>query len=361
MNNTDLYVNKQRFELLCIGDYLYFIYLFYNSIFIKNPSMLSILKNSLFALSDKLGIKDVIILHNKKITIKLYEVIGSELIDKWFSILESTNIDPKSIFTGELFKWLIDPNKMMFLKVKINKSSNNVNNSASNNVNNSATNQYINKPVRYFSNVLKERVERKKKVEIQNPFTLSIPEFVEEEYYTNKLNEFTNQFQQKPKNNTSGTMSSILVSPDGKYLFKQTKSGYKKYHSNECQVYNFLQKELSKFVEERTLFVRCYKNGILLRNGGISLYQMIKEKTIPNIKWFEKLFDNIKILHLLGVVHNDLNCKNIVGDHAFLIDFGLARISKTYIDEDIVYFLNFIDEFFFNLFNIFYKIKDVSP
>ena len=148
-------------------------------------------------------------------------------------------------------------------------------------------------------------------------------------------------------------MSSILVSPDRTQLFKQLKPGYKKYHSNECQVYNFLQEISPQYIDERTCFIRCYKNGILLRYGGISLYQMIKEKKIPNRSWFERLFTNIKIIHLAGIAHNDLDCKNIVGDGAFLIDFGLAKISDTDIDEDTGTFLNFIDNFFFNFLFIF--------
>jgi tRNA A-37 threonylcarbamoyl transferase component Bud32 len=80
---------------------------------------------------------------------------------------------------------------------------------------------------------------------------------------------------------------------------------------------------------------------------------MIKEKNIPNMDWFDQLFKNIKILHLAGVAHNDLHCKNIVGDEALLIDFGLARISKTDIDEDTGTFLIFINNFFINFLYIF--------
>jgi tRNA A-37 threonylcarbamoyl transferase component Bud32 len=82
---------------------------------------------------------------------------------------------------------------------------------------------------------------------------------------------------------------------------------------------------------------------------------MIKEKKIPDMDWFEELFLNIKILHLTGIAHNDLHCKNIVGDRAFLIDFGLARISDTDIDENSELFLNFINDFFFEFFYIFSK------
>lgn len=343
MNNTALFIDKKYFEILCISDYIYFIYSFYFSIFIKNPRMLSILKNSLLALSDKEGIKKKISSNNKKINIELYKAMGPELIDEWFIILESRGIDPKSIFTGELFRWLVqpEPNKIIPSILIDKKLATSISNQSNNNVG-------------YFSNTLRRRSEKKKEEERQARITVNIPESVEEEYNTNKLNDFNNtQFEKNPKNNTSGAMSRILVSPDRTQLFKQLKPGYKKYHSNECQVYNLLQEISPEYINERTCFIRCYKNGILLRYGGISLYQMIKEKKIPNMDWFNELFLNIQILHLAGIAHNDLYCKNIVGEGAFLIDFGLARIYKTDIDENIELFLKFIDNFFINFLYIF--------
>jgi len=345
MNNTELYIDKNYFEKLCISDYMHFIYSFYFSIFIKNPVALDILKKSLLALSEKEDIKRAItstITSKKKIEFELYEAMGSELIDKWFDFLKSREIDPKSIFTGELFRWLVEPelNKIIPSRLVVKKSTTKINNESNNNV-------------QYFSNALRRRAERKKEEERTKHFKINIPKIEEKQYNINKLNEFTELFVQKPKNNTSGAMSSILVSPNGSQLFKQTKSGYKKHHLNECQVYNLLQEISPQYIDERTCFIRCYKNGILLRYGGISLYQMIKEKNIPNMNWFKQLFKNIKLLHLAGVAHNDLHCKNIVGDKALLIDFGLARISDTDIDENIELFLIFINKFFFNFLYIF--------
>jgi hypothetical protein len=344
MNNTTLFIDKKYFEILCISDYIHFIYSFYITIFIKEPVLVDILKKSLLALSDKEVIKNGITSNKIKEKFELYKAMGPKLINEWFNMLESQKIDPKSIFTGELFRWLVEPEpkKIIPSRLVIKKSATtNRNNQSNNNVG-------------YFSNTLRRRSERKIEVERQAHITVNIPESVEEEYNTNKLNEFNNkQFEKKPKNNTSGAMSRILVSPDGTQLFKQLKPGYKKYHSNECQVYNLLQEISPQYIDERTCFIRCYKNGILLRYGGISLYQMIKERKIPNISWFERLFTNIKIIHLAGIAHNDLHCKNIVGDGAFLIDFGLAKISDTDIDEDTRTFLNFIDNFFFNFLFIF--------
>jgi hypothetical protein len=223
MNNTELYIDKNYFEILCISDYIHFIYSFYFSIFIKNPVALDLLKKSLLALSDKEVIKKGITSNKKKIKIELYQAMGPKLIDKWFDLLKSREIDPKSIFTGELFKWLVEHELSQIIPsiLVVKKSTTNINNESNNNV-------------PYFSNALRKRAERKKEEERQTRFKVNIPEIVEEQYNINKLNEFTGQFVQKTKNNTSGAMSSILVSPNGTQLFKQSKPGYKKYHSNEC-------------------------------------------------------------------------------------------------------------------------------
>ena len=53
MNNTIRFVDKKYFEILCINDYMHFIYLFYFTIFINDKTLISLLKNSLIALSDQ--------------------------------------------------------------------------------------------------------------------------------------------------------------------------------------------------------------------------------------------------------------------------------------------------------------------
>jgi len=44
MNNTKLFVDKKNFEILCISDYIHFIYSFYITIFLKNPVALDIIR-----------------------------------------------------------------------------------------------------------------------------------------------------------------------------------------------------------------------------------------------------------------------------------------------------------------------------
>ena len=363
MNNKDLYVDKKRFEILCINDYMHFIYSFYFTIFINDQNMISLLKNSLIALSDEKVIKQEIRSDNNKIGIDLYKAMEPKLIDSWFRSLKSKNIDPKEIFSGELFRWLVESNKMTPKELPIGSNAINIKVSIPNfvednfNIPGSMSNN-----TGSFSNAIKRREERKKTQPNQKKINIKvkIPESVEEEYNTNKLNEFNNkQYEKKPKNNTSGSMSNILVSPDRTQLFKQLKTGYKKYHSNECKVYNLLKQELStESIDDLICFIQCYKNGILLRYGGISLYQMIKDKKVPNKEWFIILFDKINLIHLVGVAHNDLHCKNIVGDGerkeiSFLIDFGLAKICDTDIDVDTGDFLEFIESFFFKFLFIF--------
>jgi len=379
MNNTNRFVDKKNFEILCINDYMHFIYSFYFTIFINDKTLISLLKNSLIALSDQKIIDQEIRSDNERISINLNQAMEPELINKWFSSLKSINIDPKEIFAGELFIWLFESNKMtplglpiksntskrrekkqINIKVNIQKSGEDdeLNNKQFEKKPKNNTSGSMSNNIGFFSNAIKRREERKKTQINQKNIIVKIPESVEEEYNTNKLYEFNNkQFEKNLKNNTSGAMSNILVSPDRTQLFKQLKPGYKKYHSNECKVYNLLKQKLStKTIDDLICFIQCYKNGILLRYGGISLYQMIKDKKVPNKEWFKTLFDKINLIHLVGIAHNDLHPKNIVGDgkeESFLIDFGLAKISDTDIDEDTGNFLEFIDDFFFNFFFIF--------
>ena len=73
MDNTILFVDKNYFEILCISDYIHFIYSFYITIFLKNPVALDIFKKSLLALSDKEVIKSGIISNKKNLNfIKLW-------------------------------------------------------------------------------------------------------------------------------------------------------------------------------------------------------------------------------------------------------------------------------------------------
>ena len=88
MNNTDLYVDKQRFEILCINDYMHIIYSFYFTIFINDQNMISLLKNSLIALSDEKVKNQEIRSDNNRIGIDLYQAMGPKLINKWFSSLK---------------------------------------------------------------------------------------------------------------------------------------------------------------------------------------------------------------------------------------------------------------------------------
>jgi tRNA A-37 threonylcarbamoyl transferase component Bud32 len=78
---------------------------------------------------------------------------------------------------------------------------------------------------------------------------------------------------------------------------------------------------------------------------------MIERKEIPNMDWFNQLFSNIYVIHVAGVAHNDLDCKNIVGTGAFLINFGLSKIINVDIDENTESFLISINTFFYNFLN----------
>jgi tRNA A-37 threonylcarbamoyl transferase component Bud32 len=112
-----------------------------------------------------------------------------------------------------------------------------------------------------------------------------------------------------------------------KYSSKQP-AQTKKNLENECRVYAYLRNTSPEFLENCTCFVNCFTDGILLKNGGNSLEQMLKENTFTfSIVYFQQFFNKLHELHKLLVTHNDLHVGNVVGvfDVRF-IDFGLANI-----------------------------------
>jgi hypothetical protein len=131
---------------------------------------------------------------------------------------------------------------------------------------------------------------------------------------------------------TSGKQSNMMVNSDNEFYFKKFSSKQpaqtKRNLENECRVYAYLRKTSPEFIEDSTCFVNCYRNGILLRNGGSSLKEMLKSGTFRFIKqYFDIFFLILFQLHKLLVTHNDLHVGNVVGvSDIRLIDFGLANI-----------------------------------
>jgi tRNA A-37 threonylcarbamoyl transferase component Bud32 len=69
-----------------------------------------------------------------------------------------------------------------------------------------------------------------------------------------------------------------------------------------------------------------YKNYYIERDGGLDLHTMMRAR------------ESLRALHALGVLHNDVELRNVVkregGDDAVLwVDFELARIRKPEDDD----------------------------
>jgi hypothetical protein len=153
---------------------------------------------------------------------------------------------------------------------------------------------------------------------------------------------------------SAGKQSNMMVSSDKNYYFKKYSSKdpaqTKKNLENECRVYAYLGGKNLVFLANCTCFVNCFTNGILLKNGGNSLEQMLNENTFTfSEDYFKQFFYKLHELHKLLVTHNDLHVGNVVGYvNVLFIDFGLATIYPLEVlDEN---FLQLIYDAFSGLF-----------
>ena len=375
MNNNSGITKLRDFELGCINDYMHFILSFYFIFFKDLPGKLNIVKQLLLNLGNKNAFK------------------LNSMNKPNIELLTAKKFGNGSIFTGEITRILLEENKkpskpanerspmtlnrlklspnispinspintpinspkmkrkIMKLSLKLNNSANSASESLGNS---SRSNEEQWSRLSFSSNNTKklnksnnDKESLNSKNNTRDLFSMSSLGSNGEQLPSNStLNLNTSIFSKK--NNSSGAMSTILMSPNGFHLFKQPKNQRnKRAFSNECKVYSHLEQKDPTFVDKCTCFIKCYPNGILLKNGGFSLKQMIESKPPSN---FQKLFKNILDLHMLRVVHNDLHCGNIVGDDYRFIDFGLAKICPPRIHIDINFLKN-INIFFQNFFN----------
>lgn len=160
-----------------------------------------------------------------------------------------------------------------------------------------------------------------------------------------------NNSEYKPFKASTGVQSSMKVNNKNnpRYYLKtvdpKNPDGSLNALKNECKIFYYLYQKNRFFLENFTCFVRCYKNGILLRNGGIVLSSQLKSQTFEfnaqNIQNLLNFFSILLELHKLLITHNDLKVDNIVGfdrNDVRIIDFGQSEI---HLEE-------FYDELFFN-------------
>lgn len=84
---------------------------------------------------------------------------------------------------------------------------------------------------------------------------------------------------------------------------------------HECQIYDYLKEKSKFFIDNCSCFVRCSDDSVFLRDCGITFEELILENK-NNVNLFqyilENLFEKIHFLHLLGVAHNNLDCRNVL-------------------------------------------------
>ena len=152
---------------------------------------------------------------------------------------------------------------------------------------------------------------------------------------------------------TAGEQSNMMVSSNGNFFFKAFSALdllKKRQFENECRVYLYLQKKNPVFIRNSTCLVACYSDGILLRNRGISLEQLLKSRQQLNLEILRQnllqFFPKVLELHCSGVSHNDLHCHNVVGfdksNDVRLIDFGLAKTCRDTINTGFLRRLNIV-------------------
>lgn len=149
---------------------------------------------------------------------------------------------------------------------------------------------------------------------------------------------------------TDGEQSNMMRSKNGQEFFKTLSLdnvSKKRQFDNECRVYLYLQQVNPDFLRDSTCFVDCYSDGILLRDGGMSLSQLLKSNRInkENLKQnLQQFFPKVLVLHCSGVSHNDLHLHNVVGfdrrNNVCFIDFGLAITCREEINIDFLRRLN---------------------
>jgi hypothetical protein len=165
---------------------------------------------------------------------------------------------------------------------------------------------------------------------------------------------------------TSGQQSNMMVSANGNLFFKTLKSqklSKRKQFDNEYSVYEYLKKANPSFLQNSTCFVACYSDGILLKNGGLSLHELLKEPSRVNPEQLKfnllNFFPKVLELQNCGVSHDDLHCGNVVGfdrNDLRFIDFGLSKTCKESPNGDFLKRLNMVFREIFFYFAMKYRL-----
>jgi hypothetical protein len=317
MNNSqELVLDERSFYVKCINDYVHFILSFYNLV-LKNDKRYTQLIDILFKYFMTGEFEDDLV--NSSSLKNFFTKNGNKIknIDKMEVILKSRNNTTP-------------------IKTKRKRSS--VNNEFNNNREPTSPRFTIGKRRLLYKNLKLNIESNENKNEKQKATQLfkNLPDF-------NRLSNF-HSIQ------TSGEQSNMMLSTNGNFFFKTFKpnnSSKRRQFENECRVYLHLKKINPLFLQNSSCFVACYTNGLLLKNGGLSLHDLLEKSYIydPSILKLDlqNFFQKVLELQLSGVTHNDLHCGNVVGfdrhDLRF-IDFGLAKTCEVVLNMDFLVRLN---------------------
>jgi hypothetical protein len=333
MNNSqELVLDERSFFVKCINDYVHFITSFYNLMLSTEQSK---------------EVKDILYIYFVEGKFEHDLFSSPEILKNFFNRngnkLKEINRLQSLFITNRMQAEVEQPTK----KRSSNSSSTNNNDSER-----SPPERSI------FQRRLRGRPALSSIVSYNNNDNLSpVPTTLIDNSYRkfNQLSNFTNI-------KTSGQQSNMMVSSNGNFFFKTLKSwdlSKRRQFKNECRIYRHLQERKPLFLKNSTCFVECYSDGILLKNGGLSLYHLLKIKKKKSNTFnskqlnpiLQQFFSKVLELQLSGVTHNDLHCDNVVGfdrhDLRF-IDFGLAKTCEVVLNMDFLVRLNKVfEEIFF--------------
>ena len=171
-------------------------------------------------------------------------------------------------------------------------------------------------PVRTFNNQSQNSTVPNSKRKFSLLSDLNIPNF-----YQTELSQL--QLPQVKLPNINQTLLSKVKLPNVKEISKTS--------IHECQIYDYLKKKSEFFIDKCTCFVRCSGDSVFLRDCGITFEELILENK-NNVNLFqyilENLFEKIHFLHLLGVAHNNLDCRNVLVGKRDNINIGSMSNNK---------------------------------
>jgi len=358
MENNNQNLDLDSFEVKCINDYVHFLLSFYHTLL--TPEQYLELKDILYEYIEKGNF--AITLSNNSTNLRNFFNTNGNTKFKKIPMLQEFHKKEKSPkrFASVLS---ITPKSSGHKRLALSLNSNNSLSSPFGNLKLNTVNENEERTSSFAEKMAKRKTQKYSvSVDVHsNLEKLSPP--------PTKLLRVLPSFNRKQNFvsiKTSGQQSNMMVSSNGHEFFKASllNGPKKRQMENECRVYLHLEQVNPIFLRDSTCFLGCYSDGILLRNGGLSLMQLLKEPqkvVFPNLlgNLQQQFFPKLLELHCSGVSHNDLHCENIVGfdkNDIRFIDFGLAKSCQSGVNIDFLTRLNRVFEKIFFAFARKYRL-----